>query len=64
MSVMEKKFYSEEILAKNFIADSQFLNNASIKEDAVNIIKLCRDRKKRRYGKRKWKRKGLAASIS
>ena len=48
MSVMEKKFYSEEILAKNFIADSQFLNNASIKEDAVNIIKLCRDRKSER----------------
>ena len=41
MSVMGKKFYSEEILAKNFIADSQFLNNASIEEDAVNIIKLC-----------------------
>ena len=48
MSVMEKKFYSEEILAKNFIGDSQFLNNASIKEDAVNIIKLCRDRKSER----------------
>ena len=48
MLVMEKKFYSEEILAKNFIADSQFLNNASIKEDAVNIIKLCRDRKSER----------------
>ena len=48
MSVMGKKFYSEEILAKNFIADSQFLNNASIKEDAVNIIKLCRDRKSER----------------
>ena len=45
---MGKKFYSEEILAKNFIADSQFLNNASIKEDAVNIIKLCRDRKSER----------------
>ena len=37
-----------EILAKNFIADSQFLNNASIEEDAVNIIKLCRDRKSER----------------
>ena len=48
MSVMGKKFYSEEILAKNFIADSQFLNNASIEEDAVNIIKLCRDRKSQR----------------
>ena len=48
MSVMEKKFYSEEILAKNFIADSQFLNNTSIEEDAVNIIKLCRDRKSER----------------
>ena len=48
MSVMGKKFYSEEILARNFIADSQFLNNASIEEDAVNIIKLCRDRKSER----------------
>ena len=48
MSVMEKKFYSEEILAKNFIADSQFLNNISIEKDAVNIIKLCRERKSER----------------
>jgi RHH-type proline utilization regulon transcriptional repressor/proline dehydrogenase/delta 1-pyrroline-5-carboxylate dehydrogenase len=48
MSVIEKKFYSEEILAKGFIADSAFLDNPSIEEAAVNIIKLCRDRKSER----------------
>ena len=48
MSVIEKKFYSEEILAKGFIADSAFLDNPSIEEAAVNIIKLCRERKSER----------------
>jgi len=48
MSLIEGKFYSEEILAKDFIKDSQFLNNSSIEEDAINIVNLCRDRKSER----------------
>ena len=48
MSLIEKKFYSEEILARDFVAKSQFLDNEFIETDAVKIIQLCRERKTER----------------
>ena len=48
MLSIDKKFYSEEVLAKSFIADSEFLDNASIEKDAISIINLCRERKSER----------------
>ena len=48
MSLIEKKFYSEEILARDFVAKSQFLDKEFIETDAVKIIQLCRDRKTER----------------
>ena len=48
MSLIEKKFYSEEILAREFIAKSKFLDNELIETDAIKIIQLCRERQSER----------------
>ena len=48
MPLIEKKFFPEEILAKELVERSDFLNEETIEAKTIQIIKLCRDRKSER----------------
>ena len=48
MPLIEKKFFSEEVLANELVKDSDFLNKSSIEANAIKIIELCRERKNER----------------
>ena len=48
MPLIEKKFFSEKVLANELVKDSDFLNKSSIEANAIKIIELCRERKNER----------------
>ena len=48
MPLIEKKFFSEEVLANELVKDSDFLNKSSIEANAIKIIELCRERRNER----------------
>ena len=48
MPLIEKKFFSEEVLANELVKDSDFLNKSSIEANAIKIIELCRERRSER----------------
>ena len=48
MPLIEKKFFSEEVLANDLVKDSDFLNKSSIEANAIKIIELCRERRNER----------------
>ena len=48
MPFIEKKFFSEEVLANELVKDSDFLNKSSIEANAIKIIELCRERRNER----------------
>ena len=48
MPLIEKKFFSEEVLANELVKDSAFLDKGSIEANAIKIIELCRERKNER----------------